>query len=109
MKQVLLLRVKRVLKQTMAFSLLLSFSVYAWARILFYEVPFTIGEDVPIIVKTILLCWGMVLAVITAFNLLVKIGEWMKKLKPAFSFDRKWVVTGSAILFLSAFLYSCNA
>jgi hypothetical protein len=108
MKQILLLRVKRVLKQTMGFSLLLSFSVYAWARILFYEVPFSIREDGSIILKTILLCWGMVLAAITVFHVLEKTGEWMKKRKPVLSFDRKWTLTASAILVLSAFLYSCN-
>ncbi len=93
----------------MSFSLLLSFSIYAWARILFYEVPFTIAEDIPIIFKTILLCWGMVLAAVTAFNLMAKIGEKLQQLKPTFSFNKRWILTVSVILFLSAFLFSCNS
>jgi hypothetical protein len=109
MKFVVLQRIKKILRQTMAFSLLLSFSIYAWARILFYEVPFTIEEDIPIILKTILLCWGMVLAVITAFNIMVKVGERLQQLRATFSFHKKWALTVSVILFISAFLLSCNA
>jgi hypothetical protein len=108
MKLVVLQRIKKLLRQTMAFSLLLSFSIYAWARILFYEVPFTVEEDIPIILKTILLCWGMVLAVITAFTIMVKIGEWLQHIKPSFAFHKKWVVTASVILFVSVFLWSCS-
>lgn len=109
MKFVVLQWAKKIFRQTIAFSLLLSFSVYAWARVLFYEVPFTIHEDVPIIVKTILLCWGMVLALLFSFNAIVKIGEWIQHSKPSMTFTKKWILTAVAILCMSAFLFSCNA
>ena len=109
MKFVVLQWARKILRQTIAFTLLLSFSVYAWVRILFYEVPFTVQEDIPIIVKTILLCWGMVLALLLSFTLIVKIGEWIQQPRPSMTFNKKWIFTVVAILCLSALLFSCNA
>lgn len=109
MKFVVLQWAKKVFRQTAAFSLLLSLSIYIWARILFYEVPFTVQEDIPIIIKTVLLCWGMVLSLLFAFTALVKIGEWIQQPKPSMTFNKKWILTAAAILCMSAFLFSCNA
>jgi hypothetical protein len=109
MKLIIIQWVKKILRQTVAFSLLLSFSIYAWARILFYEVPFTVQEDIPILIKTVLLCWGMVLALSLAFNGIVKIGEWIQQPKTSMNFNKKWILTAAVILFMSAFLFSCNA
>ena len=102
-------QVKTLFKQTIVFSLLLSLSVYTWARMLFYEVPFTVQEDIPIIVKTILLCWIMVLSLLVAFNIIVKIGEWIQQPRFLFSFNKKWIITLIATVTLSAFLFSCSA
>ncbi|HKO80040.1 MAG TPA: hypothetical protein VJU78_06590 [Chitinophagaceae bacterium] len=109
MKFVVLQWAKKIFRQTIAFTLLLSLSVYAWVRILFYEVPFTVQEDIPIIIKTILLCWGMVLALLLAFTAIVKIGEWIQQPKPSMTFNKKWILTAAAVICMSAFLFSCNA
>jgi hypothetical protein len=102
MKFIASAKLKKLFKQTATFSLLLSVSVYGWARILFYEVPFTIEEDLPIIAKIITLCWMMVLAAGIAFNILVRIGQWIQKPAPAPLFYKKWIATVLAVLFVSA-------
>jgi hypothetical protein len=95
-------RFKKLVKQTATFSLLLSFSVYSWARILFYEVPFTIAEDLPIMAKIMILCWVMVLALGIVFNIILKIGQWIQQPGSASLFYKKWIVTVLAVLFVSA-------
>jgi hypothetical protein len=82
-------RTKRLFKQTLVFSLLLSLSVYSWARILFYEVPFTMEEDIPIIAKIIMLCWIMVLASGIVITMILKIGEWVQQLSSSPTFNKK--------------------
>lgn len=93
-------RIKKLFKQTTTFSLLISVSVYSWARILFFEVPFTLAEDLPILAKIILLCWIIALATGVAFNILVKIGEWLQQ-TAASSYYRKWILTLLAVLSIS--------
>jgi hypothetical protein len=108
MKFVVVHRAKRLFKQTLVFSLLLSLSVYGWARILFYEVPFTIEEDIPIIAKIIMLCWIMVLASGIVITMIFKIGQWIQQPSSLPSFNKKWIATLLAVVFISAFLFSCN-
>ncbi len=79
MKFVVLQRIKKLFKQSIVFSLFLSLSIYSWARILFYEIPFSINEDLPIIAKIVTLCWLMVLASGIALTAFLYIGEWMQK------------------------------
>lgn len=101
-------RIRKLFKQTTSFSLLLSVSVYGWARILFFEVPFTLAEDLPIFAKIILLCWIMVLSSLVAFSIIVKIGTWIQRPRLLSSFNKKWKITFVAIATLSVFLLSSN-
>jgi hypothetical protein len=61
MKPYLFQGLKTFFRGTIGVSLILSFSVYAWARILFYEVPFSAKEDFSILFKLTGLSWAMIL------------------------------------------------
>jgi len=52
---------KRFLKETFLLGLLISVSVYACARLLLFELPFSFQEDFGNIVKAVLTGWSMVI------------------------------------------------
>jgi len=68
-------KLKRFFKQTFLLGLIISLTVYAWLRIIFFEVPFSISEDGSIMIKTILFGWFVIILIKAAWLLLLLIGE----------------------------------
>jgi hypothetical protein len=66
---------KRFLKETFVIGLVLSVIVFAWIRLIFFEVPFSISEDGPIFLKTILCGWIMIMLAKTGWLLLLLAGQ----------------------------------
>src|SRR5688572_31458084 len=107
MKPYLLQGLKTFFRGTIGVSLILSFSVYAWARILFYEVPFSAKEDFSILFKLTGLSWAMILGLKGSLYSFIAIGELLQRINfPSFA---KWVGSFVIILLLSALLFSCQA
>jgi len=72
---------KRFLKQTFLFGLVISLTVYAWLRVIFFEVPFSISEDGSIIIKTVLFGWFIIIVLKAAWLLMLFIGEKIESFK----------------------------
>ena len=68
-------QLKHFFKQTFLLGLVISLTVYAWLRIIFFEVPFSISEDGSIMIKTILFGWFVIILIKAAWLLLLLIGE----------------------------------
>jgi hypothetical protein len=68
-------QLKRFFKQTFLLGLIISLTVYAWLRIIFFEVPFSVSEDGSIMIKTILFGWFVIILIKAAWLLLLLIGE----------------------------------
>jgi hypothetical protein len=74
-------QLKRFFKQTFLLGLVISLTVYAWLRIIFFEVPFSISEDGSIMIKTILFGWFVIILIKVAWLLLLLIGEKIESLR----------------------------
>ncbi len=68
-------QLKHFLKQTFLIGLIISLTVYAWLRIIFFEVPFSIAEDGSIIIKTVLFGWFIIILLKGAWLLMLLAGE----------------------------------
>lgn len=68
-------QLKRFFKQTFLLGLIISLTVFAWLRVIFFEVPFSISEDGSIMIKTILFGWFVIILVKAAWLLMLLIGE----------------------------------
>jgi hypothetical protein len=68
-------QLKRFFKQTFLLGLIISLTVFAWLRIIFFEVPFSISEDGSIMIKTILFGWFVIILLKAAWLLMLLIGE----------------------------------
>jgi len=66
---------KLFLKETFVISLVLSLTVFAWIRLIFFEVPFSLSEDGSIFLKTILCGWIMIMLAKTGWLLLLLVGQ----------------------------------
>ena len=66
---------KRFLKETFVIGLILSLTVFAWIRLIFFEVPFSISEDGLIFLKTILCGWIMIMLAKSSWLLLLLVGQ----------------------------------
>ena len=73
--------VKRFLKQTFLIGLVISLTVYAWLRVIFFEVPFSVSEDGSIIIKTVLFGWFLIILLKAAWLLILFAGEKIESLK----------------------------
>jgi hypothetical protein len=62
---------KLFLKETFLASLVFSITVFAWLRLIFFEVPFSVYEDGMNITKTILFGWAMMMMLKAAWLLLL--------------------------------------
>jgi hypothetical protein len=71
---------KFFLKETLVLGLFLSLSVYAWLRIIFFEVPFSLSEDGLIIFKTILCGWIMMILLRLTWLLLLLTGQKLERI-----------------------------
>jgi hypothetical protein len=74
-------QLKRFFKQTFFLGLIISLTVYAWLRIIFFEVPFSLSEDGSIMIKTILFGWFVIILVKTAWLLMLLVGEKIETMK----------------------------
>jgi hypothetical protein len=69
---------KLFLQETLLTGLILSVTVYASLRLIFFEVPFSFSEDGLILLKTILCGWIIVILLRTAWSLILFIGQKIK-------------------------------
>jgi hypothetical protein len=101
--------IRKFLRGTFPLSLAISISVYAWVRLIFYEVPFSFREDATIICKVIVTGWSMVIFVKATFYLLLGIGQLFRQrsLRPLLT--HKWIAVFITVLFLSALLVACRS
>ena len=74
---------KLFLKETFLIGLALSLTVYAWLRLIFFEVPFSVSEDGLIITKTILCGWLMIIILKATWLIILVIGQKIESLKAA--------------------------
>ena len=65
----------RFLKETFVIGLVLSVTVFAWIRLIFFEVPFSVSEDGSILLKTVLCGWILMMLAKTAWLLLLLVGQ----------------------------------
>jgi len=72
---------KRFFKQTFLIGLVFSLTVYAWLRVIFFEVPFSISEDGTILIKTVLSGWSMIIVLKATWLFIVFVGEKIDSLK----------------------------
>jgi hypothetical protein len=73
-------QIKIFLKQTFLLGLVMSITVYAWLRMIFYELPFSFQEDSLIILKTILAGWTIMMVVNLAWLLLILVTQTIQSL-----------------------------
>ncbi|MCG2613110.1 hypothetical protein LZZ85_02425 [Terrimonas sp. NA20] len=97
-------RLKKFLKETFLLGLFMAVIVFAWVRLLFFEVPFSLSEDSMTLIKTILTSW-LIMGVFRIFwyLLLRMIGA----LRPALirsSGAVRWMI----LILLSVSLYACQ-
>jgi hypothetical protein len=68
-------QLKHFFKQTFLIGLIISLTVYAWLRVIFFEVPFSISEDGSIMIKTILFGWFVIILLKATWLLMLLVGE----------------------------------
>lgn len=68
------------LKETFKLGLFLSLTVFAWLRLIFFEVPFSIPEDGVNLIKTVLCGWMMMMLLKAAWLLLLYAGQKIERL-----------------------------
>jgi len=68
-------QLKNFLKQTFLVGLVISLTVYAWLRLIFFEVPFSLSEDGSIIIKTVLFGWFVIILLKAAWLLMLLVAE----------------------------------
>ncbi|RYG38954.1 MAG: hypothetical protein EOO01_29455 [Chitinophagaceae bacterium] len=105
MEFILSSRVKKFLKETFFLGLLMAVIVFAWVRILFFEVPFSIWEDGLTLTKTILTAWAIMAAFRLVWHLLLQLFVALRPVLIRRPSTLRWVI----ILVLSASLYACQA
>lgn len=74
---------KLFLKETFIIGLILSITVFAWLRLIFFEVPFSVSEDGLILTKTILCGWTMIMILKAAWLTILLIAQKIEALKVA--------------------------
>ena len=73
-------QIKFFLKQTFLLGLVMSITVYAWLRMIFYELPFSFPEDSLIILNTILTGWTIMIMLNLAWLLLLLVVQTVQSL-----------------------------
>jgi uncharacterized membrane protein len=68
-------QLKNFLKQTFLIGLVISLTVYAWLRLIFFEVPFSLSEDGSIIIKTVLFGWFVIILLKAVWLLILLVAE----------------------------------
>ncbi|MBN8878799.1 MAG: hypothetical protein J0I32_14725 [Sphingobacteriales bacterium] len=98
-------RVRKFLKETFFLGLFIAVIVFAWVRVLFFEVPFSLREDSLTLFKTILTAWIIMAVFRMSWHLLL---HFITALRPSLLYKPaalRWMI----ILVLSVSLYACQA
>ncbi|MEP7376511.1 MAG: hypothetical protein ABI675_24145 [Chitinophagaceae bacterium] len=74
-------QLKSFLKQTFLIGLVISLTVYAWLRLIFFEVPFSLSEDGSIIIKTVLFGWFVIIVLKAAWLFMLLVAEKIETLR----------------------------
>ena len=105
MEILLSVRIKRFLKETFFLGLFIAVVVFAWVRILFFEVPFSFSEDSLTLGKTVLTAWMIMAAFRIVWHLLLQLAAALQPVLLRRPATLRWVV----LIVLSASLYACQA
>lgn len=98
-------RVKKFLKETFFLGLFIAIVVFAWVRLLFFEVPFSPLEDGLTLLKTILTAWLIMALFRLTWNLLLLAASALRPAMIRRSGASGWMI----LLILSVNLYACQA
>ena len=95
--------IRKFFRGTFAISLVISLSLYAWLRLIFFEVPFSLQEDAVTLAKVVATGWLMVIGIKGAFYTLLGVCELVRSRSFRPLFEKKWVALFVAtIVFTSA-------
>jgi hypothetical protein len=75
--------VKHFLRQTFLIGLIISLSVYGWVRMLFFEVPFTVKEDVLNVLKIVMTGWLLIILLKLTFYSILEGVKRLQKVRVA--------------------------
>lgn len=100
--------IKKSLKVTFIFGAALSLSVYCWLRIIFFEVPFSVREDLPILLKVVTTGWIMAIGLKLSFYTLLGLIQLIKVPRQFPPAARKAVLLPVTIAVVSFVLYACQ-
>jgi hypothetical protein len=101
--------IKKFFKDTFLIGLVISLPVYAWVRLIFFEVPFSLSEDTITLFKVLMTGWIIMICLKGAFYTLLVVGQQCKKMKVSVPvFKTKWAFTALAVAVLCSMLYACN-
>ena len=101
--------IRKFFRGTFPISLVISLSIFAWLRIIFFEVPFSLKEDTVTLAKVVITGWLMVVGIKGAFYALLGICELVRSRSFRPLFEKKWVALFIATIVLSAIFVSCDA
>lgn len=108
MKSVSLPWLKTFFKETFLAGAIISLPVYAWVRIIFFEVPFSFAEDSANFFKTLLAGWLMMIIFRTIWHSLIAVIEKAQTVKLSAVPVSKWAVKLMIVVLLSGMLYACT-
>lgn len=99
-------RLRRFLKETFLVSLMISLPVFAWVRLIFFEVPFSLSEDLSTLMRVVFTGWLLIGGLKAGFLGLLALGY---KLRHHRVQIRRWRITALGIVLLCTLLYACEA
>jgi len=98
-------RIKKFLKETFFLGLFIAIVVFAWVRLLFFEVPFSPAEDSMTLLKTILTAWLIMAIFRISWHLLLLAASALRPVLIRRPGASRWMI----LLILSVSLYACQA
>ena len=101
--------IRKFFRGTFAISLVISLSIFAWLRLIFFEVPFSLQEDAVTLAKVVVTGWLMVIGIKGAFYALLGVCELVRSRSLRPLFEKRWVALFVATIVLSAIFASCDA
>ncbi len=107
MKPLAFKRFFQIVKESFILNLFLSLTVFAWIRLIFYEVPFS-AEDPLNFVRIITAGWVMILFFRAGFELLVLLISRLQHMRLKPRIKTSWAVGAAMMLLLTVLLYSCE-
>lgn len=70
---------RRFFKQTFLLGLVISLPVYAWVRLIFFEIPFSPSEDIITLAKVIMTGWSMMIVLKGTYHLIIGAMSWWSR------------------------------